>query len=104
MSIISTRDFGDPKITILILDELVRRGMDNMRFRQLHHATNYQNTIQRHRTYCAHLAKRHARFLQGGTNEQTARRLGHCLECLRAKDSWEIAIERAQARFRKSPN
>jgi hypothetical protein len=93
-------DFEDPRTTVTLLDELVDRfHMSDERFRQLHHARSYLNSVARHRAYCSTDAKRPSRFQAGGTNSRTARRLAFCLERLRAQTSWDDAIAAAVARL-----
>lgn len=89
----SEPDLRKPANTVPILDELVSRDMDNERFRKLHHAVNYDNTIAAHRRYCARRTT--GEFVAGGTNERTARRLLACLEALRSGKSWDEAIDQA---------
>ena len=90
-------DFGDPAFTVRVLDDLESRfHMSNERFRRLHHARNYQNTVKAHRAYAA---KRPSRFQTGGANEVTARRLHCCLQALDAGESWEAAIGIATSQF-----
>jgi antitoxin MazE len=95
------REFADPQRTIELLDQLVRLKMDNDRFRKLHHAQNYRNTITAHRSYCTMLVERRASFRVGETNAVTAQRLSWCLDQLRAGQSWEVAIAEALRRFPK---
>ncbi len=89
-------DFTDPKITLPILTELENLGLDDDRFQRLHHRGK-KTSIKAHRKYC----QKTERFLPGGTNEQTARRLASCLELRRAGEGWEIAILHAWDRFPK---
>jgi antitoxin component of MazEF toxin-antitoxin module len=92
-------DLRKPAATLPILDELVARGMGNERFRRLHHADNYVNTIVAHRRYCG---RPHAGdFAAGGTNERTARRLLACLDALRGGREWDDAIADALTRVPK---
>lgn len=86
-------DYSDPKVTVRLVDSLVRDfHMNNERFRRLHHARNYENTIKAHREYAS---RRPSRFQSGGTNAATARRLHECLEALQRGLSWDSALEHA---------
>lgn len=89
----SEPDLQKPAATVPILDDLVARGMDNERFRKLHHAENYANTITAHRRFCARPGG--GDFRPGGTNERTGRRLLACLQALRAGKSWDDALAEA---------
>jgi antitoxin component of MazEF toxin-antitoxin module len=91
---------SEPSATVEIIDELTNRyGMSNEQFRDLHHAQNYLNTIQAHRSYCARQGG--GPFRMGGTNFRTAKRLLCALEALRARKSWPVAVERALLEYPK---
>jgi antitoxin MazE len=90
-------DFGDPAFTVQVLDALESQfHISNERFRRLHHARNYENTIKAHWAYAAN---RPSRFQAGGSNELTARRLHSCLQALEAGETWEAAIALATNQF-----
>jgi len=93
-------DMRKPPNAVRVLDELVARGLDDPKFRRLHHAENYVNTTARHRAYCARPGA--GDFTSDGTNERTGRRLLACLEALRAGTSWDDAIAEALKRVPKS--
>jgi hypothetical protein len=65
----------------------------------MHHARNYLNTIQAHRSYCDR--PNGGEFRLGGTNYRTALRLQLALEELRAGQSWPDAIKAALAAYPK---
>lgn len=88
-------DLTVPHATIPILDELVERGLDAAKFRQLHHLP-YAN-IKAHRDYCG----RDSKFQAGGTNVQTASRLLIALNKLKDGGSWDEAIVDALRAFPK---
>ena len=75
--------------------------MNNERFRMLHHAENYRNTITAHRSYCTKLIEQRASFRIGETNASTAERMSCCLDQLRSGKSWEASIADALRRFPK---
>ncbi len=85
-------DFEDPKATLQLLDGLEALGLDNDRFRALHHAINYKNYISAHRRYCRN---HQSRFQPGDTNVRTARRLAVALDRRRAGADWSVAIAAA---------
>ncbi len=92
----SELDMRKPANTVRVLDELVKRGLDDPRFRQMHHAEKYVNTIARHRAYCARPGA--GDFAFDGTNMRTGQRFLACLEALKAGMSWEDAIAEALKR------
>lgn len=92
----SSIDFTARANTIPLLNELETKfGMDNARFRELHHLP-YAN-IEAHRKYCTEESRFHA----GGTNVQTANRLLIALEKLRAGANWSEAVAEAQRLYPK---
>lgn len=95
-------DFTARANTVPILDELEKKyGMDNARFRELHHLS-YAN-IEAHRKYCLKkdAAGNKTTFHAGATNVQTANRLFVALEKLRAGASWEESIAEALRMYPK---
>lgn len=60
----------DPKVTVELLDHLVKLGFTDEYFDIVHHFNG--ETIDRHKKYCSeHTGK----FQSGGTNEQVQHRL-----------------------------
>lgn len=93
----SGTDFTVRANTVPLLDELVAKfGMDNARFRALHHLP-YAN-IEAHRKYCSEST---TKFHAGGTNVQTANRLTVALGKLRTGASWSEAIDEALRQYPK---
>ncbi len=94
----SSKDFGNPRTIVPVLDELVDRfEISEEDFRRLHHLKS-KHTIEDFRKYCMECIER---FQPGGTNEQTARRLAYYLTCLQAGVPWYKAIAAALSHYPK---
>ena len=93
------QDFSDRSTAKKIISDLDGFGLDETRFRLLHH---FQPEIQQNWSrlkgfldYC----DKAGRFTAAGTNADTSRRLAACLVALRSGSDWEGAIHIAHERY-----
>jgi len=87
---------ADPKLSIQLLDELVRRGLDNHLYRQLHHS-NY-DTIKAHIRYC----NKTKEFRDGETNATLQCRLRFLRDQI--KEKFEVGTRVDSATFQRLVN
>jgi len=82
-------DYRDPKLTLVLLDALVERGLTQEMFKRLHHAGRTAS-IGAHRSYCKDVRK----FLEDERNAEATHRLALCFDFHMAGESWESAIQK----------
>ena len=91
---IATMDYTDRSLQIRLIEELRRDfQMTFEQFCSLHHLPDSNNLrrggFERHLIYC----KKPGRFLEGGGNFETSRRLAKCLDILRGGMGWPHAMK-----------
>ena len=92
-------DFADRQVGKRLVNELVSAGLDENRFRLLHHfRPEAQPSWPRLRGFLDY-CDRPGRFTSTGTNADTIRRVAACLAALRGGADWEGAIRAAHERI-----
>ena len=81
-----------PQETLGTIDELLRIGLTDEHFAEIHHFRPRETTIAGHQYYCEYKVET---FNRNGENQRTKERLQKVLELKQNGRSWGHAIEQA---------